>query len=597
MTLVAEPPNLADVPTGYVPPDLAALAGERAGVSADLGARYRVGGFIARGGFASVWEAFDEAGGRAVAVKRFHPQVGRGCDFFRELRAMFALEHPNVVRIVNFLEAGATRYLILELCHGGSLRAAISAARRGRGARADAGGVVPQLAGGLAAAHKLGLTHRDLKPENVLFAEAGGGRVKLADFGLASLLSREDTGELKPLTGSPAYMAPEQFCGAFGPASDVYALGLIAFELLTGDLPFTGSAEDLAYHHLRTPPAVPAGLPAPWPELLPRMLAKEPAARPTADAVAAALSRSGACPTADRASEPDPGRIPSVVSRPAAGAVTVPLGRPAGGLVGADGEFLVFGPTGFARVAADGRTLGFVELDGLTDLFPKTGGAWCVAGRTAFEWVRGDGLVRLGDLPTGATPVQVFEADGRAGAAAFDRGVLSTFDLATGARVWAREVPNGGLRPKLARLAGGEFACTDFDGSPGLRFLGANGEDLARVPLPGICWQLGPWVNGGCAARLLTGGGFHAFRVSPRGARPLPESANVAALTTAPTGLAAGASPDGAVTRWAPPRATRRLSLPPPPGAALRGVALAGSRAAVLWAAADGSSVSVVETE
>lgn len=467
---------------------------------------------------------------------------------------MFAVECPHVVRIVNFLEAGAARYLILELCGGGSLRAAVSAARRGRGPMPAAAEVVRQVASGLAAAHKLGLTHRDLKPENVLFAAAGGSVVKLADFGLASLFRDAGGGALKALTGSPAYMAPEQFCGEFGPASDVYSLGVIAFELLTGDIPFTGTAEDLAFHHLRTLPAVPADLPAPWPALLPAMLAKDPAARPASAEVVA--------------------RLRPVVS----------------------GEMLVPAADGFDRVTAAAAE--FVPSPGLTALVPKPGGAWCVAGRAVGEWEHATGLLRLGELPPGAASPVVFETDGRV-LAAWRRGdEFGVSDVTAGSMVWSRAVPGGGLRPNAARLADGSFAVTDFDGGPGLRFLSAAGEVTGRVRLPGICWQLAGWANGGCAARLLTGSGFHAFRVSPRGARPLPQGKGIAALATDPRGrVAVGVRADGTVTAWEPGRAVRVVPTSPRAGEAVRGVATTGGAAAVAWAGERGTRVSVVELE
>jgi serine/threonine-protein kinase len=289
-------PPPADVYTGYVPPDAAALAREGEAVARDLGDRYEVRGFVARGGFASVWAVTDRTSGDELAVKRLDPRLGRRRDFYRELRAMFVVDHPNVVRIVNLLEAGGTRYLLLELCRGGSLRAAVSKARRDGVAAtpAEAAGVAGQIARGLAAVHARGFTHRDLKPENVLFAAPPGGRfgpaaVKLADFGLTDLLTAGDA-VLRGLTGSPAYMAPEQFTDGVCRASDVYSLGVIGLELLTGDLPFAGSPEELAAHHLWTAPPVPPGLPEPWAGLLPAMLAKTPAGRPTAAEVADRLA-------------------------------------------------------------------------------------------------------------------------------------------------------------------------------------------------------------------------------------------------------------------------------------------------------------------
>lgn len=271
--------------TGHVPPDAAGLAADRTAVARDLGDRYDVRRFIARGGFAAVWEAVDRVAGVPVAVKRLNPSTGRRQDFYRELRAMLALDHPHVVRLVNLTEAAGVRYLILEYCSGGSLRRVLSRNRRaGTPMPPDrVADLLRQIADGLAAAHARGITHRDLKPENVLFATTPGGRAKLADFGLATMFApAAKAGPLAGLTGSPAYMAPEQFAGTCSPAADVYALGVIGFELLTGELPFRGGVQDLAYHHLRTDPPVRDDLPDPWPALLRGILAKDATARPSA---------------------------------------------------------------------------------------------------------------------------------------------------------------------------------------------------------------------------------------------------------------------------------------------------------------------------
>jgi serine/threonine-protein kinase len=209
------------------------------------------------------------------------------------LRALFRLSHARVVRIVNLMEApGGARHLILEYCPGGSLRVHLSRARRA-GRRCPpprARELGRQLADGLAAAHALGLAHRDLKPENVLFDAAGPGLyggtagVKLADFGLAKALRADPPpdGALPSISGSPAYMAPEQFTGACHAASDLYALGVILYELLHGAPPFAGGPGELARHHLYDPPAIDPHVRPEWRALLAELLAKEPAARPSA---------------------------------------------------------------------------------------------------------------------------------------------------------------------------------------------------------------------------------------------------------------------------------------------------------------------------
>jgi serine/threonine protein kinase len=301
------PPS--EVFTGFATPEPVAIAREGALVERDLGPRYALRGFLARGGFATVWSVTDRMSGEELAVKRLDPRLGRRRDFYRELRAMFGVEHPNVVRIVNLLEAGGTRYLILELCRGGSLRAALSRARRaGHHATPDeARRLVAEVARGLAALHERGFTHRDLKPENVLFATRPhtffGAPVKLADFGLTDTVAMGG-GVLRGLTGSPAYMSPEQFSGVAVPASDVYALGVVAVELLTGDVPFLGTAEELAAHHLWTAPPLPGGLPSVLTGLLQAMLAKAPGDRPSAADVVAALFVPRGIPSESAPAEP-----------------------------------------------------------------------------------------------------------------------------------------------------------------------------------------------------------------------------------------------------------------------------------------------------
>jgi serine/threonine-protein kinase len=303
--------SVASGPGGLLPPDdgeVARLAGD---LAADLAPRYHLLGYISRGAFASVWRALDRQTLQTVAIKRFDPsRADRGRDFYRELRALFRLRHPHVVQALNFIEtAGGSRCLVLEYCDGGSLRSVLRQ-RCGRPAIVGpepAVRIVAQMAEALAAAHALGIVHRDLKPENVLIAGAASLAtqlrrsaalgpenrtvVKVADFGLARPKSAWGSdGALAGLTGSPTYMAPEQFTGKFSPASDVYALGVVAWELVRGRPPFTGGPDELARLHLYAPlPVLTAD--DPWDELLPAMLSKDPNERPTAAAIARRLGR------------------------------------------------------------------------------------------------------------------------------------------------------------------------------------------------------------------------------------------------------------------------------------------------------------------
>jgi serine/threonine protein kinase len=253
-------------------------------IGQELPARYRLLGYLGQGAFASVWQAYDRMHLRPVAIKRFATLRGqRRSDFYKELAALSLLEHERIVALYDLRETDQGRqYLILEYCDGGTLRQALQrqpqpweahrVARIGR-----------QVAQGLEAAHRLGMTHRDLKPENLLFATNQQlSPIKIADFGLARTRRGLEDGRLVGLTGSPAYMAPEQYRGQWCLASDLYALGVMLYELLHGRLPFEGGPGDLARQHLYETPVIRQNLPRPWPELLERLLVKAPERRPTA---------------------------------------------------------------------------------------------------------------------------------------------------------------------------------------------------------------------------------------------------------------------------------------------------------------------------
>ncbi len=248
-------------------------------VAAELPPRYRFMHLIGEGAFATVWKAFDCVQLRPVAIKRFHTSIKRRHqEFYKELAALAQLSHPNIVTLYDLFESSSGRpCLVLEYCPRGTLRQKLEEEQRLSFEQVAKVGM--EIAAGLEAAHRLGLTHRDLKPENVLLGQT---QVKIADFGLARGRFAPVESRLGGLTGSPAYMSPEQFCGKWSSASDTYSLGVLLFEMLHGRLPFFGSPGDLARMHLRETPCIDPGLPKPWPELLRRLLSKNPAERPTA---------------------------------------------------------------------------------------------------------------------------------------------------------------------------------------------------------------------------------------------------------------------------------------------------------------------------
>jgi hypothetical protein len=262
-----------------------------------LGGRYRLRSRLAAGGMGAVWAAEDAVLGREVAVKVLGEALAgdrlAAVRLRREARAAGRLVHPAIARVLDLGEDGGRPYLVMELLHGESLAARL--ARAGPLAPAEAVRVVAAAADALEVAHRGGIVHRDVKPGNVFVTT--GGDVKLLDFGIASAAGETAlTGG--DLLGTAAYLAPERVLGHDAtPAADVYALGVLLYELLAGRPPFAGdSGPALAMAQVHARPA-PLGTVAPQvpPALAAaceRALAKDPAARPPSAAALAALLRS-----------------------------------------------------------------------------------------------------------------------------------------------------------------------------------------------------------------------------------------------------------------------------------------------------------------
>jgi hypothetical protein len=257
-----------------------ALRAEIADVlGAALAGRYAIGPEVGCGGMATVYLARDERHGRPVAIKVMHPELApaRGAERFgREIGIAAALQHPNILPLYDSGVAARLLYYVMPYVEGESLRGRLS--RHGRASIGDAVRLVSELADALAYAHAHGVVHRDLKPENVLLS---GGHALVADFGVAkALAAAAGTGDSLTATGfalgTPGYMAPEQASGGPPDArSDLYALGVVAFELLIGTRPDAG-AGDVAREIRRHRAEVPPGLAT----LVARLLARSPADRP-----------------------------------------------------------------------------------------------------------------------------------------------------------------------------------------------------------------------------------------------------------------------------------------------------------------------------
>lgn len=217
-----------------------------------LDGRYLIEARVAIGGMATVYRGVDTRLDRVLALKVMHPQLaaepGSVDRFIREAKSVARLDHPNVVSVYDQGTDGVRVYLAMEYIGGCTLRDVL----RERGAlrpRAALDIMEPVLAG-LGAAHRAGLVHRDIKPENVLIAD--DGRVKVVDFGLVRMVDTHTTGSLGGVLGTVSYMAPERIeHGTTDPRTDVYACGVLLYEMLTGARPLAGgSPTQVVYRHL-----------------------------------------------------------------------------------------------------------------------------------------------------------------------------------------------------------------------------------------------------------------------------------------------------------------------------------------------------------
>ena len=251
--------------------------------------RYSLVRPIGDGGMARVYLAHDEVLGRDVALKVLRDRHAGDEEFIerfrREARSAAALSHPNVIEIHDWGQAaeGGMTYIVMEYLAGGTLENLLALKARMKPRTAIE--VALQVADALSAAHERGVVHRDIKPQNILIAESGA--IKVADFGIAKMMELDTLTQTRLVLGTARYMSPEQaLSGPVGPASDLYSLGVVLYEMLSGEALFHAeTAIGMAVKHVNEPPRPLRGLNPEIPEglavLTEKLLSKDPEERHT----------------------------------------------------------------------------------------------------------------------------------------------------------------------------------------------------------------------------------------------------------------------------------------------------------------------------
>jgi serine/threonine-protein kinase len=239
--------------------------------------QYEIMKLIGQGQFGKVFQAIDINTGNTVALKEIEYHRFPTHKFLREVHFLVMLQHPNIVACQAIKHTKSARYIVMDYCEGGNLREWLDTQEN-----ICINKVLPiitDILTGLKYAHDKGIVHCDLKPENILLSQDGvRQKAMISDFGIAKLVHDEKP-ELMGVTGSPAYMAPERFYGKYSPSSDLYAVGVILFEMLTGDRPFSGLPGQLMIDHLNQTIQVPLTIPFLVRKIITKALQKLPQKR------------------------------------------------------------------------------------------------------------------------------------------------------------------------------------------------------------------------------------------------------------------------------------------------------------------------------
>ena len=283
--------------------------------------QYRLLHEIGRGAASLVWEAVGAQDGRRVAIKTLvvpqalaaEDRMAWAARMEREARVVARLSHPNIVTTHEVGREDGQPYLVMELLTGETLRQRL---RAGPLPPDEAARVLDQMAAALDVVHAADIVHRDIKPTNFMLTP--GGTVKLMDFGLARQEDDALVTQADMMVGSPSYMAPEQINGApVGPAGDIWALGVLLYEMLAGRAPFGGDRISAVLEQITTadPPPVP-NMPPPIQVVLRRALAKDPLGRyPSAGALASAFREALGADTMPAAAGSAPQEPPTLLRR------------------------------------------------------------------------------------------------------------------------------------------------------------------------------------------------------------------------------------------------------------------------------------------